>query len=49
MIQSYPGAAQPSGTIERPAPPASVLNAVKVMYAGAVACALWPGSAVRDS
>lgn len=36
MIEPYPDAAQMPG-IQRQAPPASVLNAVKVMYAGAVA------------
>ena len=34
-MQSYPGTERMPG-IERPAPPAPVLNAVKVMYAGAV-------------
>ena len=34
-MQSYPGTERIPG-IERPAPPAPVLNAVKVMYAGAV-------------
>ena len=36
MIKPYPDASQMPG-IQRPARPASVLNAVKVMYAGAVA------------
>ncbi len=36
MYEPYPGDAQMPGT-QRPPAPASVLNAVKVMYAGAVA------------
>ncbi len=36
MYQPYPGGAQMPET-QRPPDPASVLNAVKVMYAGAVA------------
>ena len=36
MYQPYPGGAEMPGT-QRPPAPASVLNAVKVMYAGAVA------------
>jgi len=39
MIQSYPGAAQRPET-QRPAVPASVRRAVKVMYAGAVVCVI---------
>lgn len=36
MLQSHPDAGQMPG-IQRPPPPASILSAVKVMYAGAVA------------
>ena len=35
MIQQYPNAAQKS-EVQRPEPPASLLRAVKVMYAGAI-------------
>jgi len=39
MIQHYPNAAQMSD-FQRPEPPAAVLRAVRVMYAGAVVCAI---------
>jgi hypothetical protein len=39
MTQPYPYAAQMPG-IQRPTPPASVLNAVKVMYAYTIACVI---------
>jgi len=39
MIQHNPDTAQPP-RLQRPDPPASLLGAVRVMYAGALACAV---------
>jgi hypothetical protein len=40
MIQHNPDAAQMMPGLQRPEPPASLLRAVKVMYAGALFCAI---------